>query len=125
MTALTREFFEGYYRSYNSEDPAALKQYYADDLVLVSAQGEQHGVDAMLDTYRYLIANFEDRMTPDNIVIEGNCAAVEITDVFTARHDIEDFMGTSLKSGEQLTLKLCALYRVGNNKITHATIYSR
>ncbi|MFT5606173.1 MAG: hypothetical protein ACI9G5_003152, partial [Paracoccaceae bacterium] len=38
---------------------------------------------------------------------------------------IADFMGAALKTGEQLTLRLCAVYRVSNNKITHATIYAR
>ncbi len=125
MTILNRDFFEAYYRCYNSEDPEALKQFYADDLVLVSAQGEQHGVDAMLATYRYLIDNFEDRMTPENILIDGNTAAVEITDVFTAKKPIADFMGAAFNTGEQLILRLCAVYRVSNNKITHATIYAR
>ncbi|MFT5033086.1 MAG: ketosteroid isomerase-like protein [Bermanella sp.] len=125
MEILNRDFFEAYYRSYNSEDPDALKEFYADDLVLVSAQGEQHGIDAMLATYRYLIENFKDRMTPESIIIDGDTAAIEITDVFTAKKTIADFMGAALKTGEQLTLRLCAVYRVSNNKITHATIYAR
>lgn len=125
MPALNREFFEDYYRCYNSEDPAALARFYADDLVLISAQGEQRGIATMIETYRYLIAHFEDRMTPDNIVIDGDRAAIEITDVFTARKDVSDFMGQALKQGEKLTLKLCAVYRVENNKITHACIYTR
>lgn len=122
---MNREFFERYYQTYNSEDPDALRTFYANDVVLLSAQGEQRGVDAIVDTYRYLIANFEDRMTPDSILIDGDRAAIEITDVFTARHDVKDFMGTSLKAGEKLTLKLCGIYQVENQKITHVTIYGR
>ncbi|HCS28778.1 MAG TPA: nuclear transport factor 2 family protein [Spongiibacteraceae bacterium] len=125
MQALNREFFENYYRCYNSEDPAALARFYADDLVLVSAQGEQQGIAAMIETYRYMIDTFEDRMTPDNILIDGNAAAVEITNVFTARKDVADFMGHTLQQGETLTLKLCAVYRVDGSKISHACIYAR
>ena len=122
---MNREFFERYYQTYNSENPDALRTFYADDVVLLSAQGEQRGVDAIVDTYRYLIANFEDRMTPDSILIDGDRAAIEITDVFTARQDVDNFMGTALKAGEKLTLKLCGIYQVKNQKITHATIYAR
>ena len=122
---MDKAFFENYYETYNSEDPDALGAFYADDVVLTSAQGEQHGADAIIATYRYLIGQFEDRMTPDTILIDGHRAAIEITDVFTARNDVEDFMGTSLKKGEQLVLKLCGVYTVENNKIKTATIYAR
>ena len=123
--ALTKAFFEDYYRTYNSENPQALEALYADDVVFTSAQGTSHGRDAILQTYRYLIATFEDRMTPESILIDGNHAAVEITDVFTAREDVPDFMGASLKKGETLTLKLCGVYTVKDGRIIHATIYAR
>lgn len=123
--SLTRAFFENYYLTYNSENPQALEALYADDVVFTSAQGTSHGRDAILQTYRYLIASFEDRMTPDSILIDGDHAAVEITDVFTAREDVPDFMGVSLKKGEKLTLNLCGIYTVKDNRITQATIYAR
>ncbi|WP_372797922.1 nuclear transport factor 2 family protein [Litorivivens sp.] len=125
MSSLSTDFFVRYYQAYNSEDPAALTLFYSPDVIFTTAQGEQRGVEAILNTYGYLIGQFEDRMTPDSILVDGNRAAVEITDVFTARQDVADFMGMSLKKGESLTLKLCALYTVSNNKITHATIYTR
>ena len=125
MAELTREFFEAYYQAYNSEDPNALKHFYADDVVLVSAQGEQRGLSAMLDTYHYLIDLFEDRMTARNILIDGDSAAVEIIDKFTAKKAVAEFMGSSFKTGDTMTLRLCALYRVSNNKITHVSIYTQ
>jgi len=33
----------GYNEAYNSEDPGRLGEFLADDVVLVLAQGEQHG----------------------------------------------------------------------------------
>ncbi len=125
MSSLDRSFFEAYYRTYNSEDAEALRAFYHDDLVMVSAQGEQHGVQALLDTYHYLIDNFEDRMTPETILINGDTAAIEISDVFTAKKPVADFMGATFRKGDQLTLNLCAVYRVRAGKITHATIYAR
>ncbi len=123
--SLTREFFERYYTTYNSENPDALETFYAENVEFTSAQGTSHSRDSILQTYRYLIDLFEDRMTPENILIDGERAAIEITDVFTAREDVADYMGTSLKKGEQLTLKLCGIYTVKNNQITHAAIYAR
>ncbi|MBB3048575.1 limonene-1,2-epoxide hydrolase [Litorivivens lipolytica] len=123
--SLDRSFFESYYATYNSEAPEALAAFYADDVLFTSAQGTSTGKEAILQTYGWLISQFEDRMTPDSILIDGNRAAIEITDVFTARADVADFMGVSLKKGEQLTLKLCGIYTVENQKITEATIYAR
>lgn len=123
--SLSREFFERYYTTYNSENPEALETFYAENVEFTSAQGTSHSRESILQTYRYLISLFEDRMTPDSILIDGDRAAVEITDVFTARDDVADFMGTTLKKGEQLTLQLCGIYTVKNNQITHAVIYAR
>ncbi len=119
------EFFERYYATYNRERPDELAHFYADDVVFTSAQGRSTGKEAILQTYRYLIDLFEDRMTPERILVDGDHAAVEITDVFTARKDVPDFMGASLKQGEQLTLKLCGIYTVKDNRITQATLYAR
>ena len=38
---MNEAFMRGYYDAYNSEDEARLGAYLADDVVLVSAQGEQ------------------------------------------------------------------------------------
>ena len=79
----------------------------------------------MIATYEQLITMFEDRMTPENIMIDGDFAAVEITDSFTAKMDIEDFLGQALKQGEKLTLNLCAVYKVKDDQIVSASIYAR
>ena len=121
----TTTFFQDYYRCYNSENPAALRQFYHTDVELLSSQGIAKGADAVIATYEQLIAMFEDRMTPENIIIDGDFAAVEITDSFTAKIDIEDFLGHALKQGDKLTLNLCAVYQVKNDKIISASIYAR
>lgn len=122
---LSSTFFENYYRCYNSENPAALRAFYHPQVELLSSQGLANGADAVIATYEQLIAMFEDRMTPENIIIDGDFAAVEITDSFTAKMDIEDFLGHALKQGDTLTLNLCAIYKVQNDKIVSASIYGR
>lgn len=122
---LKRAFFEDYYRCYNSESPDALRQFYHPDVRLSSPQGTQVGADSIIETYTQLIAAFHDRMTAETILIEGHRAAVEIIDSFTAKVDIDDFMGQALKTGENLILPLCAVYTVENGQITTANIYRR
>lgn len=107
---LDAAFIEAYYAAYNSENPAALREFYADDVVLTSAQGEMRGIAAMLETYAFLTGQFVDRMTPTRIDIDGNTAVVEITDVFTAKVDVADFMGVALKRGEAFELRLRGTY---------------
>lgn len=100
-----------YYATYNSEDPEALAAFYHPQCTLTSAQGVMQGRDAILETYRYLIGTFEDRMTPLAIAIDGDSAEVEIVDRFTARKDVADFMGQSLAAGESFELRLTGRYR--------------
>jgi ketosteroid isomerase-like protein len=119
---MNEAFMRGYYEAYNSEDPARLGEFLADDVVLVSAQGEQHGKAAYLATYRGIIADFTDRMTPDEIAVSGDSATVKITDRFTARHDVADFLGQSFKKGGGFTLKLEGRYRVVVGKITRIEV---
>lgn len=111
-----------YYTTYNSENADALRAFYADDVVLVSAQGEVKGVEAMIDTYRYLTGQFYDRMTPLAIEVNGDKAVVTISDKFVAKHDVADFLGQSLKQGESFELKLRGTYTAVNSKFTRIVI---
>lgn len=122
---LDKNFIEAYYSTYNSEDPAALRTFYADDVVLVSAQGELRGPDAILETYRFITSQFFDHMTPTRIDIDGNRAVVEIADVFTAKVDVADFMGTTLRKGEKLELLLRGTYTVENGRFARIVIELR
>ena len=111
-----------YYRTYNSEDPAALRAFSHEDVVLVSAQGEMHGPDAILDSYRFLTGQFLDRMTPTHIAVDGDTAVVAITDRFAARVDVADFMGVALKKGESLDLSLRGTYTIDGGKFRRIVI---
>ena len=113
---------ESYYATYNSEDADALRRFYADDVVLVSAQGELRGVDAIIETYRFLTGQFHDRMTPQSIELDGDTAVVRILDVFTAKTDVPDFMGVALKKGESFELNLRGTYRIVGGRFKHILI---
>ena len=115
-------FMRGYYEAYHSEDESRLGGFLADDVVRVSAQGEQRGKDAYLVTYRAIIADFKDRMTPDEITVAGDTAIVKISDCFTARHDVADFLGQSFKAGDGFTLKLTGTYKIADGKIARIDI---
>ena len=119
---MNEAFMRGYYEAYNSEDPARLSAFLADDVVLVSAQGEQHGKATYLKTYGGIIADFRDQMTPDEIAVSGDTATVKITDRFTARHDVADFLGQSFKAGGGFTLKLEGRYAVKDGKIARIDV---
>lgn len=119
---MDKAFIESYYRTYNSEDAEALRAFYADDVVMVSAAGETHGAEAILETYRYLISVFHDQMTPDNIEISGTTAVVDITDRFEAKTAIDDFLGQKFEAGDSMTLKLRGTCVMTDNQFQHITI---
>ena len=122
---MDKKFFESYYRAYNREDPQALSEFYHDDVVLRFAQGEQNGKEALLGTYRFITSMLKDQMTPKNIIIQGEQAAIEIQDRFVAKQDINDFMGQKLAKGDTLELSVCGIYKVEDNRIKEITIYTK
>lgn len=111
-----------YYDTYNSEDPEALAAFYHPDVVLTSAQGVLEGVEAILDTYRSIIAVFQDRMEPLSIAVDGDIAEVVINDTFTARQDVDDFMGVPVAKGDTLELRLLGKYHVEGGRFRAITI---
>ena len=119
---MDKAFIERYYRTYTSEDAEALRAFYADDVVMVSAAGETRGPEAILETYRYLISVFHDQMTPDKIEISGDIAVVDITDSFEANTEVEDFLGQQFKAGDSMTLKLRGTYLVVDKQFQHISI---
>lgn len=120
---MIEELLSRYYQTYNSEDSEALRAFYHPDVELVSAQGTMSGVEAVLDTYRGLISMFHDKMTPESIVVEGEHARVLISDSFTAKQDVPDFMGMSLKAGETRVMKLKASYHIRDGRIARVEVY--
>jgi predicted ester cyclase len=119
---MNEAFFRGYYDAYNSEQEDRLAAFLDDDVLLVSAQGEQRGKDAYLATYRQIIAGFSDKMTPDEVTLTETGAKVRITDRFVAKTDVPDFLGRSFAKGEGFTLKLVGTYNVADGKIVRIDI---
>jgi hypothetical protein len=119
---MDRNFIESYYKTYNSENAEALKDFYHRDIELTSSQGVQKGINAIIQTYSYLISIFHDKMTPDKISISDDGIEVIITDIFTAKQDIADFMGMSFTAGDSFTLHLRGVYEVVDDKFKNIRI---
>lgn len=106
-----------YYDAYNAEDEDALAALLAPDVVLRSGQGEIAGRDAYLETYRMMIGNFVDKMTPDAIATEGEVTTVRIADRLLARHAVPDFFGRPVQHGEEILLALIGRYTIRDGLI--------
>ena len=122
---MDKKFFESYYETYNREDPEALSEFYHQDVVIRTAQGDQTGRETLLGTYQYIISHFKDQMTPKNIILENDQAAIEIHDRFEAKQDVDDFLGQPFSKGDSLELNLCGIYKVEENKIKQITLYQK
>jgi len=119
---MSKQLMESYYRTYNSENAAELRKFYSEDVILVSGQGEQNGAQSIIDMYNYLTTVFSDKMTPQNIQVDGNTVVVDILDQFEAKTDIEDFMGMSLAKGDKFELKLTGTYEIEGGRFKRVTI---
>ena len=119
---LDRAWIESYYHTYNSGDSDALITYYHPDVELTSAQGVISGAQAIIDTYQFITARFIDHMRPEAIAIDGNIAVVDIFDEFTAKIDVDDFMGRALAAGDSFHLHLRGTYVVHEKQIHKITL---
>ncbi|WP_372879054.1 nuclear transport factor 2 family protein [Spongiibacter marinus] len=119
---MSKAIIEDYFRTYNSESPDALRDFYHPDIVLHTADGALRGPDAILAVYKHIIAQFYDHMTPEHITCHGDEYGVDIRDRFTAKVAVADFMGHSFAEGESLELLLHARYRLREGRIVSADI---
>lgn len=110
-------YMESYYRTYNTEDGDALASYYHPEVELTSAAGVMKGVDAVLATYRQIVSVFHDKMTPTRIDVDGQTAVVYISDCFTAKTAVDDFLGMKVAAGDSFELKLRGVYTFGPDKL--------
>jgi ketosteroid isomerase-like protein len=117
------DFMRSYYETYNSGDLDKLRTFYADDVVLKASGLTRDGPDAIIGGVSGILSQFTDQMTPTRIIADDHDAAVEITDVFTAKVDVADWMGQPLATGESLTITLCGVYHVVDGKIKTIRIY--
>lgn len=119
---MSEALLRAYYEAYNAIAPDRLASLLAPDVELVSAMGTQTGRDAYLGTYQYMTGQFTDIMTPEAITVDGQTVSVAIHDSLTAKTDIADFMGQSLKAGEELVLRLNGRYTVIDGQIARIEI---
>ena len=114
---MSEALIRSYYDAYNALDTERLTGLLAPDVELVSAMGIQSGRTAYLETYRYMTGLFTDIMTPERIEVDGETVLVAIHDSLTAKADIGDFMGQSLKAGDELILQLRGRYTISDGMI--------
>ena len=119
---MNETLIRAYYVAYNALDADGLAGLLAPDVELISAMGTQTGRDAYLETYRTMTGLFIDVMTPEQIAVNGDTVTVTIHDSLTAKADIADFMGQSLKAGEELVLRLQGQYTFRDGRIARIAI---
>lgn len=81
---MNAECIRRYYKTCNSEDPGALRAFYRDDVVLTHGSLEPAGIQALMTTYRNMIAQFHAKMTPLYLEQADGTVNVELMDRFTA-----------------------------------------
>ena len=96
---------EAYYRAFNSGDHNALSDCYSEDLVFEYRNMKLEGRKAVLEHFAELQQGFTEKIRPISILVDGNKVAVEMEDTFTAKVDLPDFLGQSLKQGESVTAR--------------------
>jgi len=121
---MDRERMEAYYRAFNSGDHKSLAEYYSEDIVFEYRDVTLKGREVVLRHFEELQRGFSETIRPKNILVDGGRVAVEVEDTFTAKVDLPDFLGRSLKKGDFLTARYGCFYDTRDNEICHVRLYS-
>ena len=120
-----KNVIEAYYKDFNASNSGeVISAYYSDD-VIFEYQGEK--VVGITNVINYLDGAWQavkETLTPLNIVVDGNKAAVEVDDRIEAKIDLPDFLGRSFKTGDSINAKFSLFYDFREGKICHIRIYS-
>jgi hypothetical protein len=120
-----KNVIEAYYKDFNASNSGdVISAYYSDD-VIFEYQGEK--VIGITNVINYLDGAWQavkETLTPLNIVVDGNNAAVEVDDRIEAKIDLPEFLGRSFKTGDSINAKFSLFYDFREGKICHIRIYS-
>ena len=121
---MDRDRMEEYYKTFNTGNLEALETFYTDDVVLEYQDLILNGRDAVLGHFKEYFHTVREKITPLQIFINDKNIAVELNDTFTAKIDLPDLMGKSVKAGESVSVKFGGFYKVRGDRICHVKLYS-
>ncbi len=120
-----RSLIEAYYKDFNTSNSGeVLSAYYGDDVVFEFQDVKVSGKEAVIKNLNDAWQAVKETLTPFNIVVDGDRAAVEVDDRIEARIDLPEFLGRSFKAGESMNAKFSIFYDIRDSKICHIRIYS-
>lgn len=121
---MNKDDFIRYYDEYNNHGADGVSDFYVSDVIFEFQNSKINGKEAVLKYFKQLHLVFIEIMKPQNILVDGDKAAVELENEFEAKADIPDFLGKSLKAGESTTARFGAFYDIRDGKISQVRIYS-
>ena len=121
----TKETMMEYFRllsrsNFKENVPLAITE----DFTFVSPLGEFVGVEKMV---RFMVdmhpKGVKAIMRPVNMLTDGDRAAVEIVEEWSATEDVPDSVAGPIKKGDTAYLKIAAFYKVRDGKVASARVY--
>lgn len=118
---MQRAEFLRYIDDYNSLNTERLFRHYDPNLVFASFGVSRPGSEAFgfLKGLHEVVA---DKLTPLNILVDGDRIAMEADDTITALRDLPDLPAGALKSGQQVVVRMFAFYETKGPLITHIRV---
>ena len=121
---MNKDDFIRYYEEYNNHGADGVSNFYSSDVIFEFQNVKLSGREEVLGYFKQLHVAFKEIMKPQNILIVGDKAAVELENEFEAKTEIPDFLGKSLKVGESTVARFGAFYDIRDGKVAHVRIYS-
>ena len=114
---MNKDDFLAYVETYNSGSIDDLLSHYTPDLTFQSfGQPPKHGEEAFA-FLRGIREDFEDRIVPVHVLVDGNLVALEAMLEMEARRDLPHFFGGARKKGERSRMHMLAFYEMNGDLI--------
>jgi hypothetical protein len=119
--------FERYIADFNgNEDESMVPKYFTEDVVIEGPDGNTlHGLQQWLGMLRFVHIGVREKLQPILVLREDDKLLAELDAVFTASVDRPDFPVVPLKSGQSVTVRFFASYRLRGHQIARLTLATR
>jgi len=111
-----KHFHEGDY-----EDTGLI--YYAEDAIFELPGNSYVGRRNIVDHFVEFHTGLKETMKPVNVLSNGNVVGVEMVSEIDFLEDKPDFNIRPVKRGDSIKIRICAIYDLRDNKISHARVY--
>ena len=125
---MTREINEDYWNDYydthnNRRFEDLVTRFFAQDAIFENPKVQVAGWEQILGFFKHSNEHVNIKLVPNTIVINPGVSATELDCILHPQEDLPDFLMGPVKKGDQVIIRMAAVYHTTKDLISQARIY--